>query len=144
MLPGVGHRLSNTQCLSQVLCFVWAKKDQVAVHLSISGIHVAKHQCTSSIYQLLIAADVQLRSLFFALISIKNAKGDAHTGADCLMGVWIIERGVVGIPPREGWIGRAVRDSKLVVRVRLLNRLECCLQIGAVIESDLTKCVQRL
>src|ERR1700678_2322493 len=123
---------------------VWRQQSYVAANLFVRGVHVAEDLCPRRIRQLLVVIDVNERSFFLALVAVKDSQRNAYVEAQSLIGIWFVERSVVGVPRAKCRICRAIRLCQLMVRFGLLNGFNCRSQIGAVIQRDLTIGLQRL
>src|SRR5208337_4803667 len=79
-----------------------------------------------------------------ALVAIEDAQWDVYARAESLNTVRIVVRGIVCIPPGEGWIGRAIRNRQFVIGLRLLDGFKRCLQVGTRRQRRLAEAVERI
>ena len=116
-----------------MLLFTWAYAESTSL----------KTWARAASLALAASIDINLSAQFFALVAIEDAQRNANAGAHGLNRVGIVVRRVIGVPAGKGWIGRSVGFGKLVVRLRLLNRLHRCLKIRTGGKRSLAKFVER-
>jgi len=73
VLVSVGYSVPNARGLAVVFCFVGFEQRNVALDLSVSGIHVAEDLGARRVSQLMLAANVDLCALLFSLIPVEDA-----------------------------------------------------------------------
>ena len=132
------NRVAHALGLFQVVVLIGLEKNHGARYGGVSGVHIAEHLGPGGLHKLVVAVDIQLRALFFALVAVENAQRNAYAEADVL-----INGRIAAHVEAEGRIGRSIGDSQPVVCLALSTDCKRRSQVRPRIERGLADVVER-
>src|SRR5271165_444148 len=144
MLVRKRNRIAYPRRLIAILVSVWLEQCNIALHLFISGIDIAENLRPGGIGQLLTAVNIDQRPFLLSLVAIEDPQRYVEAEAEgIVVDTDVVKRRIVRPPSAVGGVSRTVGYRQFVVRLRLLDGLKCCAQVGACIERNLAKIFQR-
>src|SRR5262249_46949707 len=87
--------------------------------------------------------DIERSAQFLALIPIEHSERNVDTSAKCVGSADVVERAVMRIPSAESRIRGAVSHCQFVICFGLFNRLLRFFQIGALMQGNRAKLIER-